>query len=161
MGVRFFRWIYRTKYKWIFDIPDPKNLQNKKKIIVLASLEQEIRKVTLVVTWPQRTRSRVIVTVWKYKFLTSVTQKKLQNKKKIIVLASLQQEIRKVTLMVTWPWRIRSRVIVAVWKYIFLTSLTLKTCKTKKRSLFLRHWNKRYERSRSWSRDLDVQGHAW
>ena len=30
-----------------FEIPDPKNLQNKKKIIALATLEQEIRKVTL------------------------------------------------------------------------------------------------------------------
>ena len=28
---------------YIFEIPDPKNLQNKKKIIALASLEQEIR----------------------------------------------------------------------------------------------------------------------
>ena len=34
----------------IFDIRDPKNLQNKRKIIALASLEQEIRKVTLMVT---------------------------------------------------------------------------------------------------------------
>ena len=37
---------------YIFDIPDPKNLQNKKKIITLASLEQEIRKVTFRVTRP-------------------------------------------------------------------------------------------------------------
>ena len=37
---------------YIVDIRDPKNLQNKKKIIVLASLEQEIRKVTFRVTRP-------------------------------------------------------------------------------------------------------------
>ena len=35
---------------YISDIPDPKNLQIKKMIIALASLEQEIRKVTLMVT---------------------------------------------------------------------------------------------------------------
>ena len=32
---------------YLFDIRDPKNLRNKKKIIALASLEPEIRKVTL------------------------------------------------------------------------------------------------------------------
>ena len=31
---------------YLFDIHDPKNLQNKKNIIALASLEPEIRKVT-------------------------------------------------------------------------------------------------------------------
>ena len=35
---------------YLFDICDPKNLQNKKRIIALASLEPEIRKVTLKVT---------------------------------------------------------------------------------------------------------------
>ena len=35
---------------YIFDIRDPKNLQNKKKIIALAPLEPEITKVTLMVT---------------------------------------------------------------------------------------------------------------
>ena len=35
---------------YLFDIRDPKNLRNKKKIIALASLETEIRKVTLRVT---------------------------------------------------------------------------------------------------------------
>ena len=34
----------------LFEIFDPKNLQNKKKIIAQASLEPEIRKVTLKVT---------------------------------------------------------------------------------------------------------------
>ena len=37
---------------YIFDISDPKNLHNKKKVITLASLEQEIRKVTFRVTRP-------------------------------------------------------------------------------------------------------------
>ena len=131
---------------YIFDIPDPKNLQNKKKIIALASLEQEIRKVTLMVTWPRRTRSRVIVGMWNYIVLRSLTLKTC--KKKIIALASLEQEIRKVTLMVTLPWRTRSCVIVGMWNYIFLTSLTLKTCKTKKRSSLLRQ-NKRSSSSSS------------
>ena len=58
--------------------------------------------------------------------------KNLQNKKRIIALTSLEPEIRKVTLMVTWPWYIRLRLIVAVWEYINFTLLTLKTCKTKK-----------------------------
>ena len=58
--------------------------------------------------------------------------KNLQNKKKIIALASLEPEIRKVTFRVTWPWRTRSRLKVTVWNYIYLTSLTLKTCKTQK-----------------------------
>ena len=40
--------------------------------------------------------------------------------------------IGKVTLKITWPWRTRSRLIVTVWNYIYLTSATLKTCKTKK-----------------------------
>ena len=44
---------------YIFDIPDPKNLQNKNKIITLASLEQEIRKITFRVTRPWRTGSRL------------------------------------------------------------------------------------------------------
>ena len=35
---------------YLFDIHDPKNLQNKKKIIALASLEPELGKVTLRVT---------------------------------------------------------------------------------------------------------------
>ena len=117
---------------YFFEILHPKNLPNKRKIIAFASLEHEIRKVTLMVTWLWRTRSRVIVGMWNYIFLTSLTLKTCKTKKKIIALASLEQEIRKVTLMVTWPWRTRSRVIVAVWNYIFLTSLTLKTCKTKK-----------------------------
>ena len=37
---------------YMFDIYDPRKLQNKKKIITLASLEQEIRKVTFRVTRP-------------------------------------------------------------------------------------------------------------
>ena len=37
---------------YLFDIRDHKNLQNTKKIIALASLEQEIRKVTFRVTRP-------------------------------------------------------------------------------------------------------------
>ena len=37
---------------YLVDILDPKNLQHEKKIIALASLEQEIRKVTLRVTRP-------------------------------------------------------------------------------------------------------------
>ena len=60
--------------------------------------------------------------------------KNLRNKKKIIALASLVPELRKVTLRVTWPWRTRSRLIVTVWIYIYLTSATPKTCETKKRS---------------------------
>ena len=35
---------------YLFDIRDPKNLRNKKKIIALASLEPELGKVTLMVT---------------------------------------------------------------------------------------------------------------
>ena len=35
---------------YLVDIRDPKNLRNKKKIIALASLEPELRKVTLRVT---------------------------------------------------------------------------------------------------------------
>ena len=35
---------------YLFDIRDPKNLRNKKKIIVLASLVPELGKVTLRVT---------------------------------------------------------------------------------------------------------------
>ena len=133
---------------YLFDIRDPKNLQNKKKIIALASLEPELGKVTLRVTWPCHTRSRLIVTVWIYIYLTSATLKtcetkkdhrssvtrtrvrkghaqghvtlsykvtldsysvdlylfdirdpeNLRNKKKIIVLASLEPELGKVTL---------------------------------------------------------------
>ena len=37
---------------YIFDIHDPKNLQNKKKIIALVSLEQETREVTFRVMRP-------------------------------------------------------------------------------------------------------------
>ena len=191
--------------------PWPLKLAKQKKIIALASIKREIRKVTLMVTWAWRTRSRVIVGVWHYIFLTSLTLKtcktkkdyrscvirtreteghahghvtmtykvtsdswclelcifdisdpeNLQNKKKIIALESIEQEIRKVTLMVTWPWRTRSRVIVGVWNYLSLTSLTLKTRETKKRLSLLRHKNKRNGGSRSWSRDHDVQGNAW
>ena len=67
---------------YLFDIRDPKNLRNKKKIIVLASLEPEIRKVTLMVTWPCHTRSRLIVTVWIHIYLTSATLKTCETKKR-------------------------------------------------------------------------------
>ena len=60
---------------YIFDISDFMNLQNKKKIIALASLVQEIRKTTLIVTWPWRTRSRMIVGVWNCISLTFKTSK--------------------------------------------------------------------------------------
>ena len=138
---------------YLFGIRDPKNMQSKKKIIAQASLEPEIRKVTLKVTWPWCTRSRLIVTVWNYIYLTSATlktcktkkdhrssitrtrdkkghaqghvtltykvtldsysvelylfdirdPKNLQNNKKIIALASLEPEIRKVTFRIMWP----------------------------------------------------------
>ena len=167
---------------YLFDIRDPKNLRNKKKIIALASLEPELGKVTLRVTWPYHTRSRLIVTVWIYIYSTSATlktyetkkdhrssvtrtrvrkghaqghvtlsytvtldsysldlylfdirdPKNLRNKKKIIALASLEPELGKVTLRVTWPCHTRSRLIVTVWIYIYLTSATLKTNETKK-----------------------------
>ena len=35
---------------YFFEMLDPKNLQNRERIIALASLKQEIRKVTLMVT---------------------------------------------------------------------------------------------------------------
>ena len=43
----------------LFEILDPNNLQNKKKIIALSSLEPEIRKVMFKVAWPWQTRSRL------------------------------------------------------------------------------------------------------
>ena len=99
---------------------------------VTLTLEPEITKITLRVTWPWRTGSRLIVTVWNYIYLTSSTLKTCKTKKKIIALAPLEPEITKVMLMVTWSWRTRSRLIVTVWKYIYLTSLILKTCKIRK-----------------------------
>ena len=66
---------------YLFDIRDPKNLRNKKKIIALASLEPELGKVTLRVTWPCHTRSRLIVTVWIHIYLTSATPKTCETKK--------------------------------------------------------------------------------
>ena len=84
------------------------------------------------VTWPCHTRSRLIVTVWIYIYLKSRDPKNLRNKKKIIALASLELELRKVTLRVTWPGHTKSGLIVTVWIHIYLTSATPKTCETKK-----------------------------
>ena len=115
-----------------FDIRDPKNLRNKKKDNCSSVTSTRFRKshaqghVTLTYK----------VTLDSYSvdlYLFDIRDpKSLRNKKKIIALASLVPELGKVTLRVTWPWHTRSRVIVAVWNYIFLTSLALKTCKTKK-----------------------------
>ena len=57
---------------YLFDICDPKNLQNKKKIIALASLEPEIKKVTFRVTWPWRTRLKATVCI--YVHLTPISK---------------------------------------------------------------------------------------
>ena len=57
--------------------------------------------------------------------------KNLRNKKNIIALASLVPELEKVTLKVTWPWHTKSRLIVTVQIYFYLTSATPKTCETK------------------------------
>ena len=172
---------------YIFEIPDPKNLQNKKKIITLASLEHEIQKVTLMVTWPWRARSRVIAGMWNYIFLRSLTlkicktkkyhrscvirtrdtkghahghvtltykvmrdswyvelyifdipdPKNLQNKKKIIALASLEQKIRKVTFRVTRPWRTGSRFEFTVLWCINLRFTTQKNKQNKKKFIAL------------------------
>ena len=118
---------------YLFDIRDPENLRNKNMIIALASLVPELVKVTLRVTWPWHTRSRLIVALWIYIYLTSATPKTCETKKKIIALASLVPELVKVTLRVTWPRHTRSRLIVTLWIYIYLTSATPKTCETKKR----------------------------
>ena len=80
---------------YIFDIPDPKNLQNEKKIIAFASLEQEIRTkghahghVTLTY---KVTRNSCCLEL--YIFYIS-DPKNLQNKKKIITLDSCVIRIR-------------------------------------------------------------------
>ena len=117
---------------YICRIPDPKKPAKQKKIVSLTSLEQEIRKVTLMFTWPWRTRSRVIVAVWIYIYLTSATPKTCETKKKFIALASRVPESGKVMLRVTWLWHTRSCFIVTVWIYIYLTSATPKTGETKK-----------------------------
>ena len=109
---------------YLFDIRDPKNLQNKKMIIALASLEPEIKKITLRVTWPWRARSCLIVTVWIHIYSTSATLKSCKTKKKIIALASLELEIWKVTLRVTWPWRTGSRLKATVWIHVYLSSMS-------------------------------------
>ena len=86
---------------YIFDIRDPKNLQNKKKIIALAALEPELRKshVQGHVTLTYK------VTLDSYSFELYIFDirdpKNLQNKKKIIALAALEPELRKVTFRVT------------------------------------------------------------
>ena len=67
---------------YLFDIRDPKNLRNKKKIIALASLEPEIRKVTLRVTWPWRTGSRLIGYSVELYLFDIRDPKNLRNKKK-------------------------------------------------------------------------------
>ena len=88
---------------YIFDIPGPKNLQNKKRIIALASLGQDTRDTKghahghVTLTY-KVTRDSWYVELYIFDI---PDPKNLQNKKKIIALASLEQEIRKVTLMVT------------------------------------------------------------
>ena len=86
---------------YLFDIRDPKNLRNKKKIIALACTRTRVRKghaqghVTLSYT----------VTLDSYSldlYLFDIRDpKNLRNKKKIIALASLEPELGKVTLRVT------------------------------------------------------------
>ena len=66
---------------YLFDIRDPRNLQNKKDHHSSVTIEPDIRKVMLRVTWPWRTRSRLIVTVWNYIYLTSATPKTCKTKK--------------------------------------------------------------------------------
>ena len=70
---------------YLFETLDPENLPNKKRIIALASLEPELGKVTLRVTWFWHTRSRVIVTVvtvWSYNFFLHPRSQKPAKQKK-------------------------------------------------------------------------------
>ena len=64
---------------YLFDIRDPKDLRNEKQF-TLASLEPELGKVTLMVTWPWHTRSSLIVTEWIYIHLTYATPKTCEMK---------------------------------------------------------------------------------
>ena len=58
--------------------------------------------------------------------------KNLRNKKKDNCSSVTSTRFRKGHARVTWPWHTRSRLIVTVWIYIYLTSATIKTCETKK-----------------------------
>ena len=93
---------------YAIDFPDPKNLRNKKKIMVLALIVPEIGKVNCIVTWPWCTVTHKVTR----KFYASMCYaidfldpKNLRNKKKIMVLALIVPEIGKVNCIVTWPWR--------------------------------------------------------
>ena len=120
---------------YLFDIRDPKNLRNKK---------DHRSSVTRTKVRKGHAQSHVTlsykVTLDSYSvdlYLFDIRDpKNLRNKKKIIALASLEAELGKVTLRVTWPCHTRSRSIVTVWIYIYLTSATLKTNETKERSSF-------------------------
>ena len=98
---------------YLFDISDPKNLWNKQKIIALASLESEIRKVTFRVTWPWRTGSRLKATVWIYVHLSSLSKITYKIAQNIISVAYPGLEIGTVMWKLlwksAWPWISRSR----------------------------------------------------
>ena len=66
---------------YLFETLDPENLLNKERIIALASLEPELGRVTLRVTWPCMTRSRLIVTDWIYIYWKFATPKTCETKK--------------------------------------------------------------------------------
>ena len=123
--------IFYSVELYLFDIRDPKNLQNKKdhpsSVIRTKDKKGHVQGHATLTYKVTHDSCRVKLYIFDIR-----DPKNLQNKKKIIALASLEQEIKKVTFRVTWPWRTRSRLIVTVLNYIYLTSVTLKTYKTKK-----------------------------
>ena len=88
---------------YLFDIRDPKNLRNKKKIITLASLVPELRKVKRHAQGHVTLTCKVTLDSYSVDlYLFDICDpENLRNKQKIIALASLVPELVKVTLRVT------------------------------------------------------------